>query len=242
MKQLLLGVSAMVLSTINPALAMNNAQDEAAIKTVVESIGTLADTHNFTALEQLYAPEVQIDYTSLMGGEIQLKSNKALMTEWASFLPGFDRTRHQLSNMSVVLAGNYATASADIVADHYVGELHWQVQGSYIYKLRKEDDVWRVISHTLNFAGEEGTRDVFGAAIAQAAENPSDYILRQQTQQAVIGYLEDKQSVKSSQLVLYPMMDPHLLFVELKEDRLTSWLFYVEGDKVEILRAYNQRL
>ena len=48
----------MSISTITtaskPALA-DNALEAAAIKTIVESVGTLADTGNFELLEKLYA-------------------------------------------------------------------------------------------------------------------------------------------------------------------------------------------
>lgn len=164
-------------------------QDEAEIKTLVESVGTLADSHNFEALEKLYADEVTVDYTSLAGGEVELKSPQALMTQWASVLPGFDRTRHAVSNIRVELDGGIATATADVVADHYVGQLFWQVTGDYRYVLSKAINGWQITSHTFNLKGETGTRDVFGPAIENATTVPVAYILRQKTQQAVVDFL-----------------------------------------------------
>ena len=122
MTHLILGVLIMTTVAINPSQT-SPAQDEAAIKTIVESVGSMADTGNFEALEKLYAEEVTVDYTSLTGGEVELKSPQALMTQWASVLPGFDRTRHELSNVSVEINGNTAKATANVVADHYVNDL-----------------------------------------------------------------------------------------------------------------------
>lgn len=178
----------MAITAINSALA-NTPQDEAALKTIVESVGSLADTGNFETLEKLYAEEVEVDYTSLVGGAVELKSPQVLMTEWASVLPGFDRTRHELSNISVEVNGSKATATADIVADHYVNDLFWQVSGNYLYKLEKGAEGWKITSHTFNLARENGTRDVFGPAGENAAIDPSPYILRQKTQQAVWDFL-----------------------------------------------------
>ena len=178
----------MTMTAINPALA-DTPQDVAAIKTLVESVGSLADTGNFEILEKLYAEEVEVDYTSLAGGEVELKSPQALMTQWASMLPGFDRTRHELSNISVRVNGDKATATADIVADHYVDDLFWQAAGDYLYKFEKGVDGWKIISHTFNLTSEDGTRDVFGPAGERAASDPSPYILRQKTQQAVRNFL-----------------------------------------------------
>ena len=178
----------MTMTAINPALA-NTSQDEAAIKTIVESVGSLADTGNFETLEKLYADEVEVDYTSLGGGEVELKSPQALMTQWASMLPGFDLTRHEVSNIVVEVDGDAATATADIVADHYVKDLFWKASGHYVYRFVRGMDSWKITSHTFNLTGEEGTRDVFGLAVENADSNPSPYIVRQKTQQAVRDFL-----------------------------------------------------
>ena len=175
-------------TVMNPALA-DTAQDKAAIKTIVESVGTLADTGNFEALEKLYAEEVEVDYTSLAGGEVELKSPQGLMAQWASVLPGFDLTRHELSNIIVKIDGHKAIATADVVADHYVSDLFWQVKGDYLYKLEKGSEGWQITSHIFNLTSEEGTRDVFGPAAENATANPAPYVLRQKTQQAVRDFL-----------------------------------------------------
>lgn len=185
----ILGIFLMCIVALAPNKAHMHAKDEAAIKTLIESVGPLADTHNFEVLEALYAPEVEVDYTSLAGGERELKSAKALMTEWASVLPGFDRTRHAISNIQVSTNGQTATAKADVTANHYVGDLFWQVRGDYEYRLEKNSAGWQITAHTFNLQEESGTRDVFGPAIANAQANAVSYLARQQTQQTVIDML-----------------------------------------------------
>ena len=87
----ILGASFMTFA-INPSDSSNiSTPDEVAIHTVVESVANLADRGNFESLQQLYAEEVEVDYTSAFGGEVQLKSLQGLMNQWASTLPGFDR-------------------------------------------------------------------------------------------------------------------------------------------------------
>ena len=169
--------------------------DEAAIQTTVESVANLADKGNFESLEKLYADEVQVDYTSAFGGEVELKSPQALMTQWASSLPGFDRTRHQISNIETEVKGNQATSTADVVANHYLNEMFWQITGSYEYGLVKEDGEWTIDKMTFIAESEQGDRAIIDQAVKQASINPSSYIQRQQTQQAVIDFLtslEDK--------------------------------------------------
>lgn len=185
----------MTLLSVNPSLADTESPDIAAIKTLVESVAVLADSGNFEALEKLYADEIQVDYTSLAGGEPELKSPQALMAEWAGVLPGFDRTRHDISNIEVSVENARAVATADVVADHYVSDLYWQAVGDYRYEFVNAGDGWRIAAATFNLRGEKGTRDVFGTATANAAINPSSYIARRQTAEAVrvfLTSLEDK--------------------------------------------------
>ena len=189
------GVSLMTLA-VNPSNSSNiSTPDEVAIETIIESVANLADRDNFESLEKLYAEEVEVDYTSAFGGEVELKSPTGLMTQWASSLPGFDRTRHEISNIETKVKGNQATATADVTANHYLNEMFWQIEGSYQYGLIKEDGQWKIDKMTFIAESETGSRDIINQAVEQATINPSNYIQRQQTKQAVTDFLtalEDK--------------------------------------------------
>ena len=68
------GVLAMTIA-VNPSNSSKVlTSDEAAIYTIVESVANLADRGNFESLAKLYAPEIEVDYTSAFGGEVELKS------------------------------------------------------------------------------------------------------------------------------------------------------------------------
>ena len=189
MKPTITGVLIMALLTANADRTTAETPDVAAIKTVVESVAVLADCGNFEALEQLYADEVLVDYTSLSGGEPELKSPQALMSEWAGVLPGFERTRHAISNIEVNVTGSRATATADVIADHYVAGLYWQVAGDYRYELVRMGERWRIVAATFNLSDELGTREVFGPAIENATANPPSYVIRRRTAEAVRAFL-----------------------------------------------------
>ncbi len=186
MKNALMLTAILSFFSMNAGLANSMSQQVAAIETIVESVAVLADSGNFEVLEKLYADEVLIDYSSLTGVDPQLKSPQALMTEWAGVLPGFDRTRHRVSNIKVTLESeNRAVATADVVADHYVGELHWQVSGDYRYELAVFDRKWLITAATFNLTDEQGTREVSASAIQNAAVRPPAYVVRKQTEDAV---------------------------------------------------------
>ena len=161
----LIGAMAVLLAAGTAEAGQQEAIDRAAISHVVAQVATLADAGDFEALGALYAPLVEVDYTSLAGGEAETKPREALMAEWAGVLPGFDQTFHAVSNIQVSSNGSTATATADVVADHYVDGLSWQVAGDYVYRLEKSGGAWRITAHQFNFRAEEGTRDVFGLAV-----------------------------------------------------------------------------
>jgi ketosteroid isomerase-like protein len=175
--------------TLSSTPAAADTPDLAAVKTVVESVATFADAGRYDALEALYADEVRVDYSSLTGGTPEVKSAEALITQWAGLLPGFDRTRHALSKVEASVSGDTASATADVVASHWIGDGFWQVSGRYQYRLARDGRQWRIVGHTLDVTGESGSRDVFGPAAEAARRNPPDYILRAQTRQAVLDFL-----------------------------------------------------
>ncbi|MBD2842144.1 nuclear transport factor 2 family protein [Erythrobacter rubeus] len=187
---------ALAIATATPALAepiQTESSDVAAVETVIESIANLADQSEFETLEKLFDDEVLVDYSSLNGAPAEIKSPQALMTEWASALPGFDRTRHDVSGIDVDVNGRLATATANVVADHWIDGQHWQVSGRYNYAFEldgaEEEGVWQVTSMTLTVTGEEGSRDVFDPAVEAANTDPAPYIQRQRTRQAVVDFL-----------------------------------------------------
>lgn len=185
----LIGTIAMTAMLTTAPLAHATPEDEATIKTMVESVGLFADRHEFDSLEKLYADEFVLDYSSLSGAPAEVKSPQALMTEWASVLPGFDRTRHALSDVAATVDGDQATAFANVQAGHWVDGAYWQVDGHYDYQLERQAGSWKITSMTFSLEDETGSRDVFGPAIAAATANPAPYIQRQQTRQAVLDFL-----------------------------------------------------
>ena len=171
----------MTVIGLHTTAAQANVKDEAIVTSIVEGVGTLADLGDFEALQDLYAHEVLLDYSSLNGQEATLISSQALMTQWASVLPGFDATKHNVSNIDVQFDRDLANVTANVVADHYVNDLFWQVSGKYRYQLAKQNDQWEIVKHTFILKDEKGTRDVFGQAISKAGESPNRYLVRQQT-------------------------------------------------------------
>lgn len=163
--------------------------DQAAIAVIVNSVATFADQGEFASIAALYTDAIQIDYTSLWGGDVETHTPESLMTAWASVLPGFDQTYHDISNVQVEIEGDRATATADVTADHYLEDSHWQVSGQYEYRLVKQANRWQITHMTFNLTDEVGDRTLVNLAAERAASIPTSYLQQQQTEQVVRDFL-----------------------------------------------------
>ena len=177
------------LAQNSASTASSQAVDEAAIAVIINSVATFADQGDFASIEVLYADEIQVDYTSLWGGDVQTYTPESLMMAWASVLPGFDQTYHDIANIQVEVAGNLATATADVIADHHLEAGFWQVTGQYEYRLMKSADQWQITHMTFNLVDEVGDRTLVTLASEKATTVPVGYRQQQQTEQAVRDFL-----------------------------------------------------
>jgi hypothetical protein len=216
--------------------------DEAAAKTLVESVVTCIDRGDFVTLEGLYADRVVRDYTSLNGGEPEITTNVALMLRWARHLPGFDRTRHAMSNLVAGVTGDKAVVEADVVADHWIGERRWTVSGRHRYECTRFGRQWRVTGQVFTFLGEEGDRAAAVEAGAAAAANPNAYPVRHQAMRAVADLLAES-SADVEATTLHATDDPAMIVVEYEASAgpAAVGVFRVEQGKVRALRHHDER-
>ena len=90
-----------------------------------------ADDRNWTRVKNAMAEKVLLDYSSMTGGEPALLSADDIVKAWANFLPGFDKTKHNLSNFKISTSGKSATVTFDGKADHFMNDQVWTVEGDY---------------------------------------------------------------------------------------------------------------
>lgn len=96
---------------------------------VITAIFHGADQRDWGAVQNALADQVWLDYTSLAGGQPSLLTGQQIAGAWASFLPRFDKTHHQLSHFEVDLGGSTAKARFSGKADHFIGTASWTVEG-----------------------------------------------------------------------------------------------------------------
>ena len=136
---------------------------------IASQIGALAvhvDARRWDALLELFAPQVQADWTSLFGGEPQALSREQLITNWRQLLPAFTRTTHVIGTPTIAVTGETAHASASVVAWHFLKERAlegrdlWLAGGTYEIDFVKRNGAWRITAMTLARAWAEGNLDL----------------------------------------------------------------------------------
>ena len=143
-------------------------EETAKIQTVIESITTLVDLRRFDLLDQFYAEEVIADYSSLWGNEPRLLVRSEVGPGWAGFIPGFDTTRHDISNIQVDISGASASASADVIASHWLDGEPWVIEGHYTYEFVRTAENWVVESWVFVLESEAGDRTLVDFAEERA--------------------------------------------------------------------------
>jgi hypothetical protein len=172
---------AMMLSLLTvPALSRAQTSDEqiARIQTVIQSITVCVDLRRFDLLDRFYAEEVVADYSSLWGTEPRKLTGSEVGATWAGFIPGFDTTRHEISNIEVHISGRNAnaSASADVIASHWLDDETWIIRGAYLFELAKRSNDWVVSGWKFVLESESGDRSLVDVAEARASQNggPND--------------------------------------------------------------------
>ena len=82
-----------------------------------------------------------LDYSSITGTPPSLQSPQEIIGAWSSFVPGFDKTHHQLSEFNINKEDNFTTVTFKGKADHFIGNSVWTVEGDYLIKINNDNRV-----------------------------------------------------------------------------------------------------
>jgi hypothetical protein len=109
------------------------------------------DDLDWETVRSSFTTEVEIDYTSLWGGEPETLTADQLIDRWRQLLPGFDATQHLIGPVAVTEADELtASCTMNVRGYHRVGDATWMVAGRYVMRLERTDGSdWRIAALTL---------------------------------------------------------------------------------------------
>ena len=153
------------ISQTNSITIQSKKMEQEKIIQTVKNLFNGADEHNWTKVENSMGDSVLIDFSSMTGEASSIKTAKQIAGNWATFLPGFDKTHHRLSNFQVTQNDNTATVHYNGKADHFIGKDVWTVEGTYDTELSNTNNNWVITKHKLNFTKQSGNTNLPAKAI-----------------------------------------------------------------------------
>lgn len=146
--------------------------DRAEIIDLVNRAAFAADHRDWATARACFADRVDLDYTSLAGGQPGDVHADDMITSWRGSLPGFDATQHIITNHLVTLSAARAECLSHFRAQHRIGAgaeaRIWELDGDYRHRFARTPDDWRIDGLTMTWTFERGDRGLLGLAVERA--------------------------------------------------------------------------
>ncbi len=130
------------------------------------------DSRDWAAYRSCFSDFVEIDYRSLIGGDVLRESGDAWTERARRSFCGFEVTQHFSSNHVCELAGARATCRAYVCAEHFVrtGDTQesWTMGGLYDAELARGSRGWRMDALKLDLRWSRGNAKIFELAARSA--------------------------------------------------------------------------
>jgi hypothetical protein len=165
-RTVLVGASASIGSALTSGQASAApAADQDPIAVTVQ-MAVRFDLKQWDLLRDVFAAQVWIDYTGLVGGEPGAVAAADLVAGWRANLGHLSATQHLLGNQAAHVEGARAGVTADFQATHRDGPLTggrlYTLGGRYDYRLVRTGRGWRISAVTMTPVWEHGDRTVIG--------------------------------------------------------------------------------
>jgi hypothetical protein len=140
--------------------AQEKIADEAEIRRVVDEIDNACDAKDWEKCRAFFADEVEVDFTSLAGGEPSRVKAEDLIGAWKTNLFAEKKTFHMRSNHRIEIQENRAEVYSKGYAFNLLesGEVTglWEVWGEYFHALERTENEWKVSGMTLKVTHKRG--------------------------------------------------------------------------------------
>jgi len=142
-----------------------NTEDRLDIIDTTTRMGWHADQREWDRLIDVFTDTVEVDYTSLNGGDPATIAAEVLIAGWKAGLGGLDATQHHISNHLVADTGDGTVeVTAQFIATHRFANPHgdplWTLGGHYLFRLARVDGKWRIAAVTMTATWATGNQNI----------------------------------------------------------------------------------
>ena len=144
----------------------DNVADVLEMIRVADAVDAAVDAKAWPTARALFTDTIDVDFTSLAGGEPATIPSDALIEGWSANLAAEKTSFHQRTNHRVRFDGpdaatmtseGYAWNRMEAGADEANGgDPMWEVWGTYTHGFERVDGAWRVASMALDVAAQRG--------------------------------------------------------------------------------------
>jgi hypothetical protein len=139
--------------------------DEAAIRAIVDGISRTTDAKDWKACRAYFTEDIQVDFTSLAGGEPgPMKADALVFEMWSVNLFPEKTTHHMHTGHTVEISGDTATCFCKGYAwnklERPLGDNLWEVWGNYTHTFRHDGDGWICTGITFEATHARGNEKV----------------------------------------------------------------------------------
>lgn len=137
-------------------------------------MGVLADRREWDRLKGIFAEELVVDYSSLVGGEPTELNRDDLIESWREGLGGYEATQHLIANHLVDIDGDTAVCTATFQATHFLpteyGSSRWTLGGDYEWNLTRANDRWEISEVIMTAKWADGNQQLQQLAAERTVE------------------------------------------------------------------------
>ncbi|XWN31668.1 MAG: nuclear transport factor 2 family protein [Devosia sp.] len=151
---------------IGDTITAQNAVDIAEMRRVADAIDAAVDGKDWPAARALFTDTIEVDFTSLIGGEPATIPADALIEGWSTNLTEAKTSFHMRSNHRVTFDGPDAAMMAshgyawnrmeEGAAPENGGNPLWEVWGAYEHGFARTLEGWKVNRMTLTVSAQRG--------------------------------------------------------------------------------------
>ena len=140
--------------------------DQAEMVRIADSLDAAVDAKDWAEARSYFTDTIDIDFTSLVGGEPATIPADALIAGWSGNLTAEKTSFHLRGNHRITFNGSNA---ATMVSHGYAwnrmetgalaengGDPLWEVWGTYLHEFTRTDDGWKVNAMTFTATAERG--------------------------------------------------------------------------------------
>lgn len=186
-------------------LTQLKAQNMEQPRDVVIQLFVATDQNQWNKVENCFADEILLDYSSMGNPATKLTPNQ-ITNAWKKILPGFTHTHHQIGNIQEAIEKDKSEVFAYGTATHYLEDENgpvWTVVGTYNFELIKVSKQWKVSAMKFNFKYQDGNLSLPQKAINAIAGKPNQPTISERNKYAVKAFfkaLENKNATEVANL------------------------------------------